>query len=140
MENQLKCQTAYLILLTQLIAMLIHYPCTFALPGLTDWSAFLEPVMPTMWSHNCDNGLTEGAKMDGMRLMFIPVLVRHLLGPLACLSLWPDLLNSQMLQTIERYNEPPAAQSPPYTCNSWYYSSYENVTQNPPVLDSYLLR
>ena len=35
---------AYSILLAQLIATLIHYPCTVALPGLADWSAFLERV------------------------------------------------------------------------------------------------
>ena len=31
---------AYSILLPQLIATLIHYPCTVALPGLAAWSAF----------------------------------------------------------------------------------------------------
>ena len=30
-----------LYILAQLIATLIHYPCTVALPGLADWSAFL---------------------------------------------------------------------------------------------------
>ena len=34
----------YSILLSQLIATLIHYPCVVALPGLADWSAFLELV------------------------------------------------------------------------------------------------
>ena len=34
------------ILLVQLIATLIHYPCTVALIGLADWSAFLELVLP----------------------------------------------------------------------------------------------
>ena len=29
-------------LLTQLMAILIHHLCTVALPGLADWSAFLE--------------------------------------------------------------------------------------------------
>ena len=32
---------AYSILLSQVIAALIHYPCTVALPGLADWSVFL---------------------------------------------------------------------------------------------------
>ena len=36
---------AYSILLAQLIASLIHYPCTVALTGLTDWSAFLELIL-----------------------------------------------------------------------------------------------
>ena len=36
---------AYFILLPQLIATLIHHPCTIALPGLADWSALLEPVL-----------------------------------------------------------------------------------------------
>ena len=35
-------------LLVQLIATLIHYPCTVVLMGLVDWSAFLELVLPTM--------------------------------------------------------------------------------------------
>ena len=35
---------AYSILLSQLIATLIHYLCTVALPGLADRSAFLEWV------------------------------------------------------------------------------------------------
>ena len=36
------------ILLAQLIATLIQYPFTVPLQGLTDWSAFLEPVFLTM--------------------------------------------------------------------------------------------
>ena len=39
---------AYSILLAQLIATLIHYPCTVALAGLADWSAFLGLILPTM--------------------------------------------------------------------------------------------
>ena len=35
---------AYSILLLQLIATLIHCPCTVTLPGLADWSSFLEQV------------------------------------------------------------------------------------------------
>ena len=35
-------------LIGPVIATLIHYPFTVALPGLTDWSAFLEPVFLTM--------------------------------------------------------------------------------------------
>ena len=38
----------YSISLAQLMDTLIHYPCTVALPGLADWSAFLELVLPTM--------------------------------------------------------------------------------------------
>ena len=38
--------------LAQLIATLIHYPCTVAIPGLAAWSAFLERIFPTMWSHD----------------------------------------------------------------------------------------
>ena len=30
------------------IATLIHYPCTVAIPGLAAWSAFLEWILPTM--------------------------------------------------------------------------------------------
>ena len=43
-SDQNTSHLAYSILLPQLIAMLIHYPCTVALPGLADWSAFLEWV------------------------------------------------------------------------------------------------
>ena len=39
---------AYFILLAQLIATLIHYPCNVALTGLAEWSAFLELILPTM--------------------------------------------------------------------------------------------
>ena len=38
--------------LAQLIATLIHYPCTVAIPGLADWFAFLERILPTMSSHD----------------------------------------------------------------------------------------
>ena len=31
---------------------LIYYPFTVALPGLADWSAFLEQVLLTLWNHN----------------------------------------------------------------------------------------
>ena len=36
------------ILLAQLIATLIHYPCSVVLMGLANWSAFLELVLSTM--------------------------------------------------------------------------------------------
>ena len=35
-------------LLAQLMATLIHYTCTVPLPGLVNWSAFLEQVLPTL--------------------------------------------------------------------------------------------
>ena len=38
---------SYFILFAQLIATLIHYPCTVALPGFADWSSFLEWVLST---------------------------------------------------------------------------------------------
>ena len=41
------------------VATLIHYPCTIAFTGLADWSAFLELVLPNMWSHVWDNGPME---------------------------------------------------------------------------------
>ena len=72
--------SAYSILLAQLIATLIHYPCTVALTGLTDWSAFLKTVLLTIWSHIWDNGAHQGHHMGGMGLIFTPVLVTRLLG------------------------------------------------------------
>ena len=44
LENQPNCHTGLFLfnLLTQLIATLIHYSFTMPLPGLTDWSAFLQ--------------------------------------------------------------------------------------------------
>ena len=35
-------------LLTQLMATLIHYTYTVPLPGLVNWSAFLERILPTL--------------------------------------------------------------------------------------------
>ena len=61
---------AYSILLAQLIATLIHYPCTVALTGLADWSAFLELVLPSMWSHDWDSGAHGGHQMGGMGLIY----------------------------------------------------------------------
>ena len=71
---------AYSILLVQLIATLIHYPCTVALTGLADRSAFLELVLPTMWSHIWDNGAHGEHQIGGIGLMFTTVLVTRLLG------------------------------------------------------------
>ena len=52
---------AYSILLLQLIAtLIINYPCTVGLPGLADWSAFLEQVLPTILSHDLDDGAHGG--------------------------------------------------------------------------------
>ena len=66
----------------RLIATLIHYPCTVALTGLTEWSAFLEMVLPTMWSHDWDNGAHGGYQMGGTYGSDIhPVLVTRLVGP-----------------------------------------------------------
>ena len=36
------------ILLAQLIATLVHYAYIVPLPGLVDWSAFLEQVLPAL--------------------------------------------------------------------------------------------
>ena len=36
------------IILAQLMATLVHYTYTVPLPGLIDWSAFLERVLPTL--------------------------------------------------------------------------------------------
>ena len=52
---------AYCILLLQLItayshALLMHS----AITGLSCWSAFLEQILPTLWSHNPDNGFYKG--------------------------------------------------------------------------------
>ena len=41
-------QIVTLGLLAKLMATLIHYPFTVPLPGLANWSAFLEPVLPTL--------------------------------------------------------------------------------------------
>ena len=46
-STEMSC-LAYSILLAQLITTLIHCPCTVALTGLADWSAFLELVLPIM--------------------------------------------------------------------------------------------
>ena len=39
-------------LLAQLMATLVHYTYTVQLPGLVDWSAFLERVLPTLKIHD----------------------------------------------------------------------------------------
>ena len=39
---------AYSIILAELIATLVHYTYTVQLPGLVDWSAFLEQVLLTL--------------------------------------------------------------------------------------------
>ena len=39
---------AYSILLAQLMATLVHYTYTVPLPGLVNWSAFLEQVLSTL--------------------------------------------------------------------------------------------
>ena len=48
------------ILLAQLIATVMHYLWTTALTGLADLSAFVEQVLPTMWSYDWDNGAHGG--------------------------------------------------------------------------------
>ena len=41
-------KTDRIVTLAQVIATLIHYPFTVALPGFADWSAFLKQVLLTM--------------------------------------------------------------------------------------------
>ena len=84
LENQPNCHArqAFSNSLAQLIATLIQYPFTVALPGLTDWSVFLERVFPTTQIHNWDNRTHGGHYMEGMSLKLTPVVVRCLLGPL----------------------------------------------------------
>ena len=55
---------AYFILLAQLIATLIHYPCTVALPDLADWSAFLEQIFPPCEVMTETMGLMEGTRWE----------------------------------------------------------------------------
>ena len=48
-KNRPNCHTSYSISLRKLImATLVHYTYTVQLPGLVDWSAFLERVLPTL--------------------------------------------------------------------------------------------
>ena len=115
---------AYIILLAQLIDTLIHYLCTVALTGLADWSAFLELVLLTMWSHKWDDGAYGGHYMEGMGLIFTPVLVRCLLGPLGLLGLWLALLGliKSPNSPIGRYNLPLVPYPPPPpTCLSMQF-------------------
>ena len=52
------------ILLAQLIATLMHYPCTDALLGYADWSAFLELVLPTCKVTTETMGPMEGTGLE----------------------------------------------------------------------------
>ena len=65
-----------------MIATLIHYPCTVALTGLADWSAFdLELVYQSCEVTSETMGPMEGTdQMGGIGLIFSPVLVTRLLG------------------------------------------------------------
>ena len=105
----------YSVLLAQLIATLIHYPCTVVLMGLVDWSAFLELVLPTMSSY--DRQWRPWRALDGRHgLIFTPVLARHLLKALqACLGLWIVVLEPIATTNgpVGSFNPPPAAHSPP---------------------------
>ena len=60
----------YSILLAQLMAKFVHYTYTVLLPGLVDWSAFLEQVLPTLYIQDWDNGIHGGYYMEGMGLKF----------------------------------------------------------------------
>ena len=53
--------------------------------------------------------------MEGMNLKFTPVIVRHLLGPLACLGLWlaPLGLIASLNNPNRGYNPPLATHHPP---------------------------
>ena len=61
----------------------MRYPFSMPLPGLTDWSAFLEQVLLTMLVHDCDNRTHGGHYMEVMSLKFTPVVVRCLIDPLS---------------------------------------------------------
>ena len=130
--------------LAQLIATLIHYPCTVAIPGLAAWSAFLEQIFPTMWSHDWHNGTDPRRALDGRYAWVwyspLSVLMTSVTSPRpfqACQGLWLALLGliATPNSPIGRNNPPPASHPPPpptppthptpYTCNPWYYSSFE---------------
>ena len=122
------------IVLAQLIATLIHYPCTVVLMGLVNWSAFLELVLPTMWSHDWDNGTHGGHHMGGMHGSDIHLISEASPKALqACLVLWLVVLrliatpNSPIgsLNPPLASHPPPSPTPPPYTYNLWYYSGCE---------------
>ena len=107
---------AYSILSAQLMATLIYYPFTVPLSGLADWSAFL--------GRNFANHVKSQLRQSGpwralhgrYGFEIDPVVVRCLLSPQACLSLWLKLMDSQLLEN-RRYNQPPAAHpSTPHSC------------------------
>ena len=71
------------------MATLVHYTYVVPLPGLVDWSAFLDQIFPTLKIHDLDIGTHGGRYMEGMGLKFTLVIGRRLLchlsmfGPMA---------------------------------------------------------
>ena len=68
------------------MATLMHYSFTVPLPGLANWSAFLEqPYKFTTGTM----GPNVGHYMEGMGLKFIPVIVKCLFGTLSMFGPMP---------------------------------------------------
>ena len=78
---------AYFILLAQLIAILLHYPCTVVLMGLVDWYDFLELVCRPCKVMTETVGPMEGTRWE-VWVSFYPCISEMSLKTLqACLGL-----------------------------------------------------
>ena len=129
---------AYSILLAQLMATLVHYTYIVPLPGLVDWSAFLERVFDPVnsWLRQWD----PWRALHGRHGCEIHPRDREtsINAIQACLGLWLELLGPiGSPNSPNRFNLPPASHPPPpptplpltcpppIMCHQWYYSDFE---------------
>ena len=121
-------------LFVQLIATLIHYPCTVALMGRADWSAFLELVCQPCKVMTETMGLMEGTRWEvAMGLIF--TCKTSLKALQSCLGLWLALLGlvATPNSPIGRYNLLPASHPLPSTHPTPLPSHPPNPTPLPPT-------
>ena len=100
------------------MATLVHYTYTVQLPGLMDWSAFLERVLPTLWIHDWDNG--QMGPMEGTTWKAWVWNSSQWWGDVsyaikACLGLWLALLGPMASPNVPNgsFNLPLASHLPP---------------------------
>ena len=116
LENWLSCNWhwGHSIALFQLIVTLMHYPCTVPLlPGLANWSAFLEWGLPTLKSQlrQWVNGLEINLSVTDHETSLRP---QGLLGSIADAS-WIHSYSKQCLNGCFATSHPTRVTLPPPT-------------------------
>ena len=86
-------------LLLQLIATVIHYPCTVPLSAVANQFAFVQQSLSILYIHNLDNIPHGGNQKGGIDLILTLMPLRHLSG---LLGLYGPIVDAFWMQSYSK--------------------------------------